>query len=117
VDVALFDVLHRLQEFWLELFPWNVIELFLFGMAIFKLQQVVLSSVEVGFQQHFRESRKCKVTSSCQGQEGEEIEDGQETFVHDALKSNAAGIHVQITKDIEREKREKEVVAVVRKVR
>jgi hypothetical protein len=26
-------------------------------------------------------------------------------FVHDALKSNAAGIHVQITKDIEREKR------------
>jgi hypothetical protein len=35
------------------------------------------------------------------------IEDGQETFVQDALKSNAAGIHVQITKDIERERKEK----------
>jgi hypothetical protein len=45
------------------------------------------------------------------------VVDGQETFVHDALKSNAAGIHVQITKDIEREKREKGLVAVVRKVR
>jgi ABC-type uncharacterized transport system permease subunit len=28
-------------------------------------------------------------------------------FLHDALKSNAAGIHVQITKDIERERKEK----------
>jgi hypothetical protein len=34
------------------------------------------------------------------------VVDGQETFVHDALKSNAAGIHVQITKTLrEREKR------------
>jgi hypothetical protein len=42
---------------------------------------------------------------------------GKRLFVHDALKSNAAGIHVQITKDIERDEREKGEVAVVRKVR
>lgn len=49
-----------------------------------------------------------------QGQEKEENRRWQATFVQNALKSNAAGIHVQLTKNIER-KEKKGVVAVDRK--